>query len=161
MVSVWWSARPVHLVDVFPANGLQDDGVDVLPCVGGRFHLEEQLETVMLVQMIKEEVVHVFIADVVNKGDTPQFGPWALLPFEDCIYQYRDFGGHSIIEVDLLVIIDCCVASFNHLDSVEESVANNGRDNVDAACRFPQIVVQLVDHGCCCCGSVWKMKHGC
>jgi hypothetical protein len=39
----------------------------------------------MLVRMIKKEGVRVFIADVVNKGDTPQFGPWASPPFEDCI----------------------------------------------------------------------------
>ncbi len=82
-------------------------------------------------------------------------------PFEDCVYQYHDFGGCGIVEVDLLVIIDCSVAGFNHLDSTEERVANKGRDNVDAACRFPQIVVQLVDHGCCCCGSIRKMKHCC
>ena len=61
-------------MDVLPANGLQHDGVDVLPCGGGRFHLVEQLETVMLGQMIKKEGVHVFIADVVDEGDTPQFG---------------------------------------------------------------------------------------
>ncbi len=103
----------------------------------------------MLVWMIKEEGVCVFITDVVNKGDTPQFGPWALPPFEDCVCRYCDFGGRGIVEVDLLVIIDCCVASFNHFDSTEERVANEGRDNVDAASRFPQIVVQLVDHGCC------------
>jgi hypothetical protein len=64
-------------VDVFPANGLQHDGIDVLLCGGGRFHLVEQVETVMLVHMIKEEGVCVFIAGVVNKEDMPQFGPWA------------------------------------------------------------------------------------
>ena len=115
----------------------------------------------MLVQMIKEEGVHVFIADIVYKEDTPQFGPWALPSFEDCVCQYHDFGGCGIVEVDLLVIIDCSVAGFDHFDSTEERVANKGWDNVDAACRFPQIVVQLVDHGCCCCGSIWKMKRGC
>ncbi len=70
---------------VFPADGVQHDGVDVLPCGGGRFHIVEQVETVMLVQMIKEEDDRIFIADIVNEGDTPQFGPWALPPFEDCI----------------------------------------------------------------------------
>ncbi len=69
----------------------------------------------MLVWMVKEEGIHVFIADVVNKGNTPQFGPWASPPFEDCICQYCDFGCRGIVEVDLLVIIDCCVAGFNHL----------------------------------------------
>ncbi len=115
----------------------------------------------MLMWMIKEEGVCVFIVDVVNKGDTPQFGPWASPPFEDCFCRYHDFGGCGIVEFNLLVIVDCCVASFNHFDSTEETVANKGRDDVDTACRFPKIVVQLVDHGCCCCGSVWKMKHGC
>jgi hypothetical protein len=115
----------------------------------------------MLVWMIKEEGVCVFIADIVIEGDTPQFGPRALPPFEDCVCQYCDFGGRGIVEVDLLVIIDCCVAGFNQLDSTEKRVANKGRDNVDAVSRFPQIVVQIVDHSCCCCGSVWKMKHGC
>jgi hypothetical protein len=52
-------------VDVFPADGLQHDGVNVLPCGGGRFHLVEQVETVMLVWMIKEEGVRVFVTDVV------------------------------------------------------------------------------------------------
>ncbi len=108
----------------------------------------------MLVQMIKEEGVCVFIANIVNEGDTPQFGPWALPPFEDCVCQYHDFGGCGIVEIDLLVIIDSRVAGFNHLGSIEERVANKGWDNNDAAYRFPQIVVQLVDHGCCCCGSV-------
>jgi hypothetical protein len=112
----------------------------------------------MLVRMIKEEGVRIFIVDVVNEGDMPQFGPWALPPFEDFVCQNHDFGGRSIVEVDLLVIIDCYVASFNHFDSTEERVANKGWDNVDAACRLLQIVVQLVDHGCCCCGSVWKMN---
>jgi hypothetical protein len=115
----------------------------------------------MLVRMIKEEGVRVFIVDVVNKGDTPQLGPWTSPPFKDCVCRYCDFGGRGIVEVDLLVIIDCCVASFNHLDSTEERVANKKRDNVDAVSRFPHSVVQLVDHGCCCCGSIWKMKHGC
>ena len=127
----------MHIVDVLPANGLQHDGVDVLPCGGGRFHLVEQVETVMLVWMIKERVSCIFVVDVVNDGDMPQFGPWALPPFEDCICLYCDFGGCSIIEVDLLVIIDCCVASFNHFDRTEERVANKGRNNVDAASRFP------------------------
>jgi hypothetical protein len=115
----------------------------------------------MLVRMIKEEGVRVFIADGVNKGDTPQFGPWASPPFEDCVCQYCDFGGHGIIEVDLFVIMECHVAGHDHFDSTDERVANKGRDNFDTACRFLQILVQLVDHGCCCCGSVWKMKHGC
>ncbi len=65
---------------------------------------------VMLVWMIKEEGVHVFILDIVHKEDTPQFCPWALPPFEDCVCQYCDFGGRGIVEVDLLVIIDCHVA---------------------------------------------------
>jgi hypothetical protein len=39
----------------------------------------------MLVQMIKEEGVLVFIADIFYKGDTPQFGSWVLPPFEDCV----------------------------------------------------------------------------
>jgi hypothetical protein len=56
----------------------------------------------MFVWMIKEEGVRVFIADVVNKGNMPQFGPWALPPFEDCICQNRDFGGHGIVEVNLV-----------------------------------------------------------
>ncbi len=133
----------------------------MLPSGGGRFHFVEQVETVKLVQVIKEEGVGVFIADVVNKGDMPQFGPWASPPFEDCVCQYRDFGGRGIIEVDLLVTMDCRVAGFNHFDSTKERVANKKWDDVDAACRFLQIVVQLVDHGCCCRGSVWKMKHGC
>jgi hypothetical protein len=59
----------------------------------------------MLVRMIKEKGVYVFIAYVVNKGDKPQFGLWALPPFEDCVCQYCDFGGHGVVEVDLLVII--------------------------------------------------------
>jgi hypothetical protein len=136
-------------VDVFLADGLQHDGIDVLLCGGGRVHLVEQVETVMLVWMIKEEGVHFFVVDDVNKGDMPQFGPWASSPFEDCICQHCDFGGHGIVEVDLLVIIDCCVASFNHFESTEERFAHKGWDNVDAASRFPQIVMQLVDHGCC------------
>jgi hypothetical protein len=93
---------------------------------------------------------------VYDKGDTPQFGPWALPPFEDCICQYLDFEGRGIVEVDLLVIIGCRVAGFDHFDSTEERVANKGWANVDTVCRFLQIVVQLVDHGCCCCGSIWK-----
>ncbi len=72
-------------MDVFPDDGLQHDGVDVLPCGGGRFHLVVQVETVMLVRVIKEEGVHVYIVDVVNKWDMPQFGPWASPPFEDCV----------------------------------------------------------------------------
>jgi hypothetical protein len=95
----------------------------------------------MLVWMIKEEGVRVFIADVVHEGDTLQFGLWALPPFEDCICRYCDFSGHGIVEVDLLVIIDCCVAGFGHFDSIEERAANKGWDDVDTAHRFPQIVV--------------------
>ena len=34
----------------------------------------------MLVQMIKEEGVCDFIVDVINQGDMPQLGPWALPP---------------------------------------------------------------------------------
>ncbi len=67
------------------------------------------------------------------------------------------FGGRGIAEVELLVIIDCRVDGFNHFDSTEDRVADKGWDNVDTARRFLQIVVQLVDHGCC----IWKMKHGC
>ncbi len=72
-------------MDVFLANGLQHDGIDVLPCGGGRFHLVEQVETVMLVRIIKEEYARVFIVDVVYQGNTSQFGPWASPPFEDCV----------------------------------------------------------------------------
>jgi hypothetical protein len=90
----------------------------------------------------------------------PQFGLWASPPFEDWVCQYCDLGGCRILEIDLLVVIDCRVASFDHFDSAEEQVAHKGWDNVDTASRFPQIVVQLVDHGCCCYGSIWKMKHG-
>ncbi len=121
----------------------------------------EQVQTVMLVRMIKEEGVRVFIPDVVHKEDMPQFGPWALPPFEDCVCQYCDLGGRGIVEINLLFIIDCRVAGFDHFDSTEEGVADKGWGNVDTASKFPQIVVQLVDHGCCCCGSIWKMKHGC
>jgi hypothetical protein len=148
-------------VDVLPADGLQHDGVDVLTCSGGRFHLVEQVQTVMLVRMITEEDVGVFISDVVHKGDTPQFGLWLLPPFEDCVCQYCDFGGHGIVEVDLLVITDCLLAGFDYFDSTEERVFNKGWDNVDTARRFLQIAVQLVDHGCCHCGPIWKMKQGC
>jgi hypothetical protein len=108
----------------------------------------------MLVRIIDEEGVRVFIADVVNEGDTQQFGLWALPPFEDCICRNHDFEGCGIVEVDLLVIIDCHVVGFDHFNSTEERVDDRGRDDVDAACRFLQIVVQLVDHGCCCGGSV-------
>ncbi len=61
----------------------------------------------MLVRMIKEEGVHVFIPDVVHEEDTPQFGPWASPPFEYYVCQYCDLGGCGIVEIDLLVIIDC------------------------------------------------------
>ncbi len=91
----------------------------------------------MLVRMIKKEGVRVLITDVVNEGDMPQFGPWALPLFEDCICQNRDFGGCGIVEVDILVIIDCHVAGFDHFDSTKERVANKGRDDVEAAYRFP------------------------
>ncbi len=64
-----------------------------------------------------------------------------------------------MIKVDFLVIIDCRVAGFDHFERLEERVANKGWDNVDTACRFPQM--QLVDHGCCCCGFIWKMTHSC
>ncbi len=53
-------------MDVLPADGLQHDGVDVLPCGDGRPHLIEQVQTVMFVGMIKEEGVRVFIPDVVH-----------------------------------------------------------------------------------------------
>ncbi len=65
------------------------------------------------------------------------------------------------MEIDLLVIIDCRVAGFDYYDSTEEGVADKGWDNVDTASRFLQIVVQLVDHGCCRCGFISKTKHGC
>ncbi len=71
-------------MDVFPADGLQHDGVHVFPCGGGRFHFIEQVETDMLVRMIKAKGVRVFIADVVYEGKRPQFGPGASPPFEDC-----------------------------------------------------------------------------
>jgi hypothetical protein len=80
----------------------------------------------MLVWMIKEEGVRAIITDVVNEGDTPQFGPWALPPFEDCDCQYCDFGGRGIVENDLLVIIDCRVANFGHFDTTEERVSDKG-----------------------------------
>ena len=80
----------------------------------------------MLVWMIKEEGVCVFIPDVVHEGDMPQFGLWASPPFEDCICRNCDLGGHGIVEIDLLVIVDCCVASFDHFDSTEKGVADEG-----------------------------------
>ncbi len=72
-------------MDVLPASGLQHDGIDVLPCSGGRFYLLEQVQTVMFVRIIKEEGVHVFILDIVHDRDTPQFGAWALSPIEYCV----------------------------------------------------------------------------
>jgi hypothetical protein len=80
----------------------------------------------MFVRMIKEEGVRVFILDVVNERDSPQFGPRALPPFENCACQYCDLGGRSIIEIYLLVIIDCHVVGFNHFESNEEGVADKG-----------------------------------
>jgi hypothetical protein len=145
----------VYLVDVLLANGLYNDTLDVLvPCGGGRLNFVEQVQKVMFMWMIKEESVCVFIPNVVHQGHTPQFGPWALPPFENGFCQFCDLGGGGIVEIDLLVIIDCGVASFDHFDSTEEGVAHEGRENVDTASRFPQIVVQLVDHSCCCHGSI-------
>ena len=103
-------------------NGLQHDGIDVLPCGGGRLYLIEQVQTDMLVRMIKDEGVHVFFSDVVQEGDTPQFGPWALPPFEDCVCQYCDLGGRGIIEIYLLVIIDCRVAGFDYFDRLRREL---------------------------------------
>jgi hypothetical protein len=113
----------------------------------------------MLEQINKEEGVRVFISDVVNEGDMPQFGLWASPSFEDCVCQYCDLGGCDTVEIDLFVIIHCRVAGFDHLNSTKEGAADKGWDNVDTARRFPQIVVQLGDCGCCCCGSIWQMKH--
>ncbi len=90
-------------MDVLPADGLQHDGIDVILCGGGRLHLVEQVQIVMLVQMIKEEGVRVFIPNVILKGDMPQFGLGASPPFEDCICQYCVLGGRGIIEIDFLV----------------------------------------------------------
>jgi hypothetical protein len=143
-----------------PADGPQHDSIDVLPCGGGRLHLVESVQTVMFVQVIKEEGVRVLNLDVLHKGDTSQFCSWALPPLEDCIGQYYDLGGCGIVEINLVVIIDCCLASFDHFDSTEEGIADEGWDNVDTVSRLLRIVVQLVDHGCCHCGSIWKMKHG-
>jgi hypothetical protein len=123
---------------------LQHDGINMLPCGGGRFHLIEQVQTVMLVRMIKEEGVRVFILDVVHKGEMTPFGLWASPPIEDCVFRYCDLGSCGIIEVDLLVIIDCHVAGFDNLDSTEKRVADKGWDDVDTARRFLQIGVQLV-----------------
>jgi hypothetical protein len=124
-------------MDVLLADGLHHDGVDVIPCGGGRLHLVEQVQTVIFVQMIKDEGVRVFIPDIVHEGNTPQFGPWALPPFEDCICQYCDLGGCGIVEIDLFVIIDCFVAAFDHFDSTEEGVVDEGWDDVDTARRVP------------------------
>jgi hypothetical protein len=110
--------------------------------------------------MIKEEGVCVFIPDGVHQCDTPQFDPWASPPFENGFRQHCDLGGRGILEIDLLVIIDCRVASFDHFDSAEEGFAHKGWDNVDTTSRFLKIVVQLVGYSCCRRGTIWKMKHG-
>ncbi len=70
-------------MDVLLANGLYHDGIDVLPCDGGRLHFIEQVQTVMFVWMIKEKGVCIFIPDIVHQVYMPQFGLWASSPFED------------------------------------------------------------------------------
>ncbi len=85
----------------------------------------------------------------------PQFGPWVSPTFENGFHQYFNLGGCGIIEMVLLVTIEYRIAGFGSFDSTEEGVAHKGWDNVDTAGKFPQIV----DHDCCCRGSIWKMKH--
>ena len=71
-------------MDVFPDDGLQHDGVDVLPCGGGRFHLVEQVETVMLVQMMPvgsvgadgRKALEVAAVSLTAKGMEPLKTPW-------------------------------------------------------------------------------------
>jgi hypothetical protein len=74
-------------VDVFLASGLQHDGIDVLPCGGGRFHLVEQVETVMLVWMIEEEDIRVFVVDVKDVR-------WNILAFNLWL---SDYGTHDFL----------------------------------------------------------------
>jgi hypothetical protein len=76
--------------------------------------------------MIKEEGVRVFIPDVVHQGETPQFGPWPSPLFENGFCRYCDFCGRGIADIDLLFIIDCSVAGFDHFYSTEEGVAHEG-----------------------------------
>ncbi len=109
----------------------------------------------MLVRMIKEKGVCVSLQTLSTRGTHHCLAHGHCHPLRIASADtVRDLSGCSSIEVDLLVIINCRVAGLNLLDSTEERVSNKGQDNVDAVSRFPQIVVQLVDHGCSCCGSV-------
>ena len=78
------------------------------------------VEAVLSRWMIEDESVRVEVCDDGDQGDTPKFRAGATPSFEDRICQDCDFGGFCIVEIDLILVVDGCVACFGEFVGAEE-----------------------------------------
>jgi hypothetical protein len=78
------------------------------------------IEAVVIVWVIQDEGVGVDIGDKGDQGDVPEIHMGALPTFEDHICQDCDHGGMRVVEVDLVLVVDDCVARRRKFAGAEE-----------------------------------------
>ncbi len=70
--------------------------------------------------MIQDDSVRVEVGDNGDQGDVPKFRVGATPPFEHHICRDCDFGGFRVKEIDLILIVDGCVARVGKFAGAEE-----------------------------------------
>ncbi len=78
------------------------------------------VEAVLSRWMIEDESVRVEVCDNGDQGDTSKFRAGATPSFEDRICRDCDFGVFCIVEIDLILVVDGCVARFGEFVGAEE-----------------------------------------
>ena len=78
------------------------------------------VEAVLTGWMIQDESVRVEVGDNGDQGDAPKIRAGATPSFEYCFRQDCDFGGFCVVEIYLILVIDCCVARVGKFAGAEE-----------------------------------------
>jgi len=78
------------------------------------------VEAVLTGWMIQDESVRVEVGDNGDQGDAPKIRAGATPSFEYCFCRDCDFGGFCVVEIYLILVIDCCVARVGKFAGAEE-----------------------------------------
>ena len=70
--------------------------------------------------MIKDESICVEVGDNGDQGDAPKIRAGATPSFEHRFCQDCDFGGIRVVEIYLILVVDCCVARVGTFAGAEE-----------------------------------------
>ncbi len=78
------------------------------------------VEAILTGWMIQDEGVRVEVGDEGDQGDAPKVHAGALPSLENRVRQDCDFGGASIVEIYLVLVVDGHVARFSKFAGAEE-----------------------------------------